>query len=296
MELRRVDPEKLDLSLGRLRQVPEPAVRSMTASLGRSGQLSPLVAAAVGDALVLVDGFVRQAAARRLGLSSVFVEVVELSETQMKAQLYLLNRERGLLLVEECRLVRELHDTDGLTQVQIADLLERHKSWVCRRLSLERALSPHLLEEMALGLWGAGVLRRLALLPARNQDELAAVARRERLSSADTGELIDLWRRATDPEARAYLLEHPTDALRRARGRQGEAEDPRLSAPARALLGAVVALSVAGLRLEQAIEGAVGRESAEGLALVVARQREAAEHSRRAVEGLEGWIQSQGGG
>jgi len=247
MELRQVDPEDLDLSMGRLRQVPEPAVRSMTRSLQQSGQLSPLVAAVVGEMLVLVDGFVRHAAARHLGLRSVFVEVVELSPTQMKAQVYLRNRERGLLLVEECRLVQELHDTDGLNQVQIADLLERHKSWVCRRLSLQRALSPHLLEDMALGLWGPGVLRRLALLPARNQDELAAVARREELSSTDTGELIDLWRRTTDCEARAYLLDHPRDALQRSRGRHQEAVD-WLSDSLRELLTAVSALSVASLR------------------------------------------------
>lgn len=149
---------------------------------------------------------------------------------------------------------------------------------------------------MALGQWGAGVLRRLALLPARNQDDLAAVARRERLSSTDTGELIDLWRRTTDPEARTYLLEHPTDALQRARGRQQEVAEPRLSDQGRALLAAVTALSVASLRLDGALERASGHESAEGLALLVARQQEAQRRSRRAFEGLERWIQSQGGG
>lgn len=290
MELHRIDPEELDLSLGRLRQVPEPAVRSMTMSLRQSGQLSPLVAATVGDALVLVDGFVRHAAARRLDLSSVFVEVVELSPTQMKAQVYLRNRERGLLLVEECRLVQELHDTDGLTQVQIADLLERHKTWVCRRLSLQRALSPHLLEDMALGLWGPGVLRRLALLPARNQEELAAVARREGLSATDTSGLIDLWRRTTDAEARAYLLDHPRDALGRLRGHHEEKVDPRWSDSTRTLLTAVSALSVASLRLEQAIEKAQGHQQAEAFALITTRRGEAEARSRRALETLDRWI------
>ena len=45
MELRHVDPSVLDLSLGRLRQLPKAAVRAKEASLRAKGQLSPLVAA-----------------------------------------------------------------------------------------------------------------------------------------------------------------------------------------------------------------------------------------------------------
>lgn len=102
MDVREIDPVLLDLSLGRLRQVPEASVQSMMSSLRSKGQLSTLVAARQGEALVLIDGFARQAAALRLGLRSVFVTVVELSAAQMTAQMYLRNRERGLLLVEEC--------------------------------------------------------------------------------------------------------------------------------------------------------------------------------------------------
>ncbi|MBM4320401.1 MAG: hypothetical protein FJ125_10670 [Deltaproteobacteria bacterium] len=108
----------------------------------------------------------------------MLVEVVQLSPVQMKVQLYLRNRERGLLLLEECRLVRELCDLDGLSQVEVGVLLERHKSWVCRRLSLYRSLSPHLLEELSLGGLGEGSLRRLAQLPARNQEQLMAVVKK----------------------------------------------------------------------------------------------------------------------
>ena len=154
MELRHVEPSALDLSLGRLRQLPEAVVRAKESSLRTKGQLSPLVAAEHDGALVLVDGFVRHLAAVRLGLQQVAVEVVRLSPVQMKAQVYLRNRERGLVLIEECRLVRELCDVDGLSQVEVSDLLERHKTWVCRRLSLSREVSPHLLNDLSLGLLG----------------------------------------------------------------------------------------------------------------------------------------------
>lgn len=174
MERRRIALDELDLTLGRLRRLPEGEVSRMVASLGSKGQLSAVVAARQGEALVLVDGFVRVLAARRLGLSELWVEVIEVTTAQMKAQVYLRNRERGLLLLEECRLVHELNRADGLGQVEIGELLERHKSWVCRRLGLYRALSPHLRDDGSLHRLGSGSIRQLALLPHRNQEEVVA--------------------------------------------------------------------------------------------------------------------------
>jgi hypothetical protein len=148
---------------------------------------------------------------------------------------------------------------------------------------------------MSLGLLGAGVLRRLALLPARNQEELVAVARHEQLGPKDTSEFIDLWRRATDPEARRYLIEHPLDALQRARGENEEVTDPRLTDAARGLLSALSALSVASLRLEQRVQGGLGEIPNDALELIVARQHTADVRCRRALGELSRWIESHGG-
>jgi hypothetical protein len=296
MEIVRVEPAELDLSLRRLRQVAERAVKAMARSLRGKGQISPLVAAKPargGEAMVLVDGFARQAAALRLGLAELLVELVELSPLQMKAQVYLRHREGGLELVEQCRLVAELHDADGLTQVQIGDLLEQHKSWVCRRLGLHRGLSPHLIEDLSLGLVGAGVIRRLALLPARNQEELVAVARRERLGPAEAAALVDLWRRARDTEARQYLMDHPREALRRVRG-EPPTMDGRLSPAARQLREALVALAVVSLRIRGRLEQGLGVLSAQGVELIAGPQRRAQEQCRQALAAVDQWIQSQG--
>jgi hypothetical protein len=175
------------------------------------------VAAEHEGQLVLIDGFARQAAAVRMGLGTMAVEVVELTAVQMKAQLYLRNRERASNLVDECRLVRKLCESDGLNQVEVSALLERHKSWVNRRLALCRALSPRLLSEGAVAELGSGSIRRLALLLVCNQEELVAVSRREQLREQDTALLINLWRRAPDRKARQYLLEQPRCAIELAR-------------------------------------------------------------------------------
>jgi ParB-like chromosome segregation protein Spo0J len=295
MEIVSVGPSELDLSMRRLRQVPEPAVVAMVGSLRSKGQLSPLVAVRAGESLVLIDGFVRQAAAVRLGLSQVVVEVVELSPVQMKAQLYLRHRERGLLLVEECRLVAELHDSDGLTGVEIGDLLERHKSWVSRRLALHRDLSPHLIEDLSLGLLGGGAIRRLALLPARNQEELVAVARRHRLGPADTAALVELWRRATDPEARTYLIDHPREALRQARGERVEGRTPSLAGPARQLLESLCLLSAVSRRIQRVLEEGLFEVPHDAVCHIAEAAARAGDQCRRTLEAVSRWTGSHGG-
>jgi len=290
MQLTHVQPAELDLMLGRLRQVPRRAVEAMMASLRSKGQLSALVAARQDGLLVLVDGFVRQCAATQLGLPSLRVEVVELSAVQMKAQLYLRNRERGLLLVEQCRLVHELSTLDGQSQVEIAALLERHKSWVCRRLALYRQLSPRLLDDLSLGLLGPGAVRRLAQLPVCNQEELVCVARREALGPADTAALVDLWQRAPDPRARQYVLDQPRDALRRARGGRDEQQDPRLSAAAQALLRSLNGLTASSVRIKRLLHEGLGEPAPEGVDVIASEFSQATCQCTAALDAVDDWI------
>lgn len=265
VDIRRLPLADLDLSLARLRQLPESAIREKTESMRRKGQLSPLVAAEQDGALVLVDGFIRHQAALRLGLDALLVEVVRVSTTQMKCQVYLRNRERGLQLIEECRLVQELCDLDGLSQVEVADLLERHKSWVCRRLSLFRGLSSHLLADGALGLLPGGSLRRLAQLPPRNQEEVMAVAQRDGVPSQDIGALSDLFRRAPDPVSQRYVLDHPQDALARARKREEDSADPRLGEAGQQLLSGLMTIRQVSLRVHRRARDGIGAVPADGL-------------------------------
>jgi ParB-like chromosome segregation protein Spo0J len=277
MQLRQVDPKELSLILRRLRLVPEVAVRDKVESLRSKGQVSPLVAAEHEGELVLIDGFARQVAAVRLGMQTVAVQVVQLTAVQMKAQLYLRNRERGLQLVDECRLVWELCEGDGLNQAEVAALLERHKSWVCRRLGLWKALSPRLLAQGAVAELGSGSIRRLALLPVCNQEELVAVSHREQLGEHDTALLIDLWRQAPDTEARHYLLEHPRCAIELARAGTQEKLDPRLGRSAGKVHDGLVLMRQAALRVIRQVRTGVEELPESGVKIL----REACELAER---------------
>lgn len=294
MAIRRVEPRSLELSLGRLRQIPEPAIRSMAASLRSKGQLSPLVAAERDGALVLVDGFVRQLAATRLSIPTLSVDVLDLSSAQMKAQLYLRNRERGLFLLEECRIVRDLVEVEGLSQVEVGDLLERHKSWVSRRLSLIGRISAHLVEEAQLGRLGGGALRKLALLPARNQEELFAAATAGELPARDVELLIELWRKAPDPQARQFLVQHPGEAIRLARGEPERAMDVRLGPGGEEVRVALEQMRRAGLRVLRRLREGLGPLAPEGIVLLAEARRKTDAEATGALRELEAWLARPG--
>ena len=86
---------------------------------------------------------------------------------------------------------------DGLTQVEAAHLLGRHKSWVCRRLALLEKLSAAVKEDLRLGLVGPALARQLTRLPAGNQEAVLALTRRETLTAQEVSGVIDLLQGAS---------------------------------------------------------------------------------------------------
>lgn len=56
--------------------------------------------------------------------------------------------QRSIADIESAMVMRSLHREDHLSQVQIAVLLNRHKSFVCRRLKLVEKLSDEVLEHL----------------------------------------------------------------------------------------------------------------------------------------------------
>lgn len=293
MTAARIDPNQLDLTLGRLRTIPESAIEAMMASLRAKGFLNPMIAASREGRPMLVDGFVRRAAAVRIGLERVPVELLTLSPIEMKAQMVVRNRERGLHLIEECRVVRDLVEADKLSQVEVSDLLERHESWVSRRLSLIRCLSPHLVEEVVMGELPPGCVKRLALLPARNQEEIWAAARRTKLSPTQTRQLVDLWRAAPSSDARAWLLEHPVESLAIARGEQKPALDARLGRAGEDLRRSLDIMRRAALRARRRLNDGLGEICAAGREILADTRSMTADECTSALAELRDWLATQ---
>ena len=147
-----------------------------------------------------------------------------------KAAIYGLNRAGGRTReLEEAWIIQALVREDGLSQVEVAELLGRHKSWVCRRLALIERLGPKARDELRVGLLTPTAARQIVRLPQGNQTEVLEAIRREALSSVELGGVVDLWLRCSERRQQEYLLAHPREALSQGKGVLPAVRDPRLS-------------------------------------------------------------------
>jgi len=220
-------------------RLPDAAAEAaVAASMARYGQLSPLAVCLREERPEVLDGFKRLAAARALpGVSSLEARLWEVDERAAKAMILALNgTARGMKELEEAWIVHALVREDGLSQVQVAELLERHKSWVCRRLALLERLSEQCREDVRLGLLSPTMARQLTRLPAGNQAEVVAAARREHLTASEVHGVVDLIVACTGRPQVEFILHEPRQALRQARIESLPAWDPRLSAPGNRVL------------------------------------------------------------
>jgi ParB family chromosome partitioning protein len=207
------------------------AERVLQASLVRYGQVSPVVVFRWQGRYELIDGFKRLSAARSVSeLTSLCARVIEADERTAKAAIYGLNRASGKTSeLEEAWIVHALVREDGLAQVEVAELLGRHKSWVCRRLALIEKLSEAAKEELKVGLLSPTCARQLVRLPAGNQKELLEMIRREALTVHELEGVVDLIQSAPSRELQQYILDSPREALAQADGPCLPSRDPRLS-------------------------------------------------------------------
>ncbi len=212
--------------------VPE-AERVMMRSLESYGQISPVVVCVQEGRYELIDGFKRLGAARKMGtLQRLLTRRIETDERGAKAAIYGLNRAGGRTReIEDAWIVHALVREDGLTQVEVAELLGRHKSWVCRRLALIEKLGPEARAELQVGLLTPTSARQMVRLPAGNQAAILGLVRRESLSTLELTGVVDLWMESPGRLPQQYILQHPREALAQAKGVDLPSRDPRLSPP-----------------------------------------------------------------
>ncbi len=223
--------EEIGESYGRYRLYVPEAERAMARSLERYGQLSPLVVCRRQGRYELIDGFKRLGAARSLAaMESLSARLMEADERAAKAAIYGLNRAGGRTReLEEAWIIHALVREDGMSQVEVAELLSRHKSWVCRRLALIERLGSKARDDLRVGLLSPTSARQMVRLPQGNQAEVLDAVRREALSGAELAGVVDLWLGCTDRTLQQYILAHPREALSQSKGLNQAVRDPRLS-------------------------------------------------------------------
>jgi ParB/RepB/Spo0J family partition protein len=183
---------------GIYRIVSPRADAAMVKSMRKYGQITPVVCVKEPGGYELIDGFKRLRACRSLNQTTLRVKTMEVSGRVCKAALIQLNQSgRSINEMEEALVLQSLHREDGLTQVEIAALLGRDKSWVSRRIALMERLSEEVQEDIRLGLISVITARELAKLPRGNQREVADTILNRRYTTREAAQLV------------GYLLSRP---------------------------------------------------------------------------------------
>ena len=184
-----LDLHRLDLRFAASRLVEPHAVARLAESIERCGQIVPciVVAAPAGEgggaeALVLIDGYRRVAALRRLGRDTAGVEQWSCDLTQALLGVLARTQDRPFASIEQALLLRALMADQGLSQHDVARRCGRDVSWISRRLHLLSGLPDAALAAVRGGRLSSWAANRVVVPLARANTEHA-----ERLLAALAG-------------------------------------------------------------------------------------------------------------
>ena len=226
-ELLDLDLHRLDLRFAESRLVEPRAVERIARSIERCGQIVPCVVVAVpggsgasGERLVLIDGYRRVAALRRIGRDTASVDRWACDVTDALLGLLARTQNRPFASIEEALLIRELMRGLGLSQHDLARRCGRDVSWVNRRLQLLSGLPDAALTAVRdgrLSSWAANrVVVPLARANTEHADRLLKALADAPLSTRELRDWFEHYQKASRG-SRERMVSHPRlflDALR----------------------------------------------------------------------------------
>jgi ParB-like chromosome segregation protein Spo0J len=209
-----IDSDRLELRFEATRIIDTAAVQRLANSIQESGQLVACIAALDQDsgALVLIDGYRRLSALKRLGSDTALVQCWHCPVGPALAHMLAHSFSRAFDPMEEALMLRELIDSLGLTQREAARQCARDVSWVQRRLVLLGALPQELVQAVRSGGVSSWAAARIVAPLARANSEHA----RQLLASMVTSPLstreLQAWfehYQGTQNTQRQRMVEHP---------------------------------------------------------------------------------------
>jgi len=146
-----VDLNRLDLRYAHTRVAKPKLVDMIANSIDRFGQITPVLIIPADEFLVLIHGYVRLAAMRKLGRDTILADIDEVPEEQALFRLLSDTEQRQWEAVEQAWIIRDLKERFGCSLHEIARGIGYDTSWVARRLSLIEGLSEDILRSVVTG-------------------------------------------------------------------------------------------------------------------------------------------------
>jgi len=210
----KLEGHQLDLRYEPLRTRKPEAERKLLASLADIGQQVPVVVVQgeTVDRYVLVDGYKRVRALRRLGQDLVAATCWDLSEAEALVLDRLMRTGEGATALEQGWLLHELVNRFALALDDLGRRFARSVSWVSRRLALVEELPATIQDHVRRGALPAhAAMKHLVPLARANAEacaRLVAAIAGHGLTNRQIGQLYAAWRDGL-PAVRERVLDAP---------------------------------------------------------------------------------------
>jgi ParB/RepB/Spo0J family partition protein len=158
----------LEMRYAHLRVQSHQVIENLALSIERYGQLQPVVV--IPEAThqwILIDGYHRVRALKRLGKDTVEAEVWDCDIREALVMMLKRHSGRTLGIFEEALFLYELYSQHGLCQNVLANRTGRDQSWISRRLSLVEHLPCSILKALSQGAISLWVCERVLAPMAR---------------------------------------------------------------------------------------------------------------------------------
>jgi len=205
--------------------------RRLLAWLAESGQQTPIVVVAAGEAdrYLVIDGYQRIVALEQLGRDTVEAVVWPIGE----AEALLLDRSLRAAApesaLEQGWLLHELEQRFGYGLEELARRFDRSVSWVSRRLALVELLPEAIQQQVREGkIWAHIAMKFLvpmARIDREDCQQMAAIFTQRQCDSRQAGQLYTAWRDGS-PAVHQRILEAPDLFLKAQQQREAKAAAP----------------------------------------------------------------------
>jgi ParB/RepB/Spo0J family partition protein len=221
-----LDLHKLDTRYEKLRRRAPRREERLLTSLASAGQQTPVVVIVIdGGRHVLLDGYKRVRALTKLREDAVTATPWSLPEKEPLILERLMRTSEEIDALEQGWLLEELHSRFEMSEAELAQRVDKSKSWVSRRLGLVTVLPEKVQERVLDGLLGAHAAMKFLLPLARaNEGECLALVKALGSRKPSTREMENLDRGLTEGSAKARELVL-TDPWLVPAGRSGERTD-----------------------------------------------------------------------
>jgi len=202
----------LQMGYAHLRAHNPKDLEKLTTSIEYYGQLVPVVVVPEKKQWILIDGYQRVKALKRLGKDTAEAEVWHCTLTEALLMLLKSHSPSPSGILEEALLLHELYTQHSLSQQVLATRIGHDQSWVSRRLALVEYLPDSVLEVLSKGnlsAWtGARILAPMARAIPEHAERLLTYLLKHSHSTREVHSFYDHYQQSTR-QARAKMVDHP---------------------------------------------------------------------------------------